>query len=256
MDKALMSGVLSCRNLRVSFGDFVAVKDISLEFMPGTVTGLIGPNGAGKTTLLNILSGRLLNISQGQILWQGNDISPLSVHERTKLGIGRSFQISQTFTDFTVEENLRVARQASFFGVQPFFRSVTTYPELMKRPEEMIASLGLKDVRHVPVSELSHGYRRRLEIGLTLMGDPSCLLLDEPLAGIGHSDVRDMISIVRIAARNRTSVIIEHNMNAIMELCDRIVVLVRGEVLADGSPKDIMNSKTVKMAYLGGAGDA
>jgi branched-chain amino acid transport system ATP-binding protein len=248
-------GILSCKDLHVSFGDFVAIKNVTLDFKPGTVTGLIGPNGAGKTTLINILSGRL-RASTGEIRWRDQDISNLDVNKRAQLGIGRSFQISQTFTEFTVLENLRVARQASYFRVQPFHRPVTSYRDLLGRPNEYIAKLGLEPFRDVPLSDLSHGWRRRLEIGLTLMGDPACLLLDEPLAGIGHSDVGEMISVIREATRNRTSIVIEHNMNAIRELCDRIVVMVRGEVLADGAPQEIMNSRAVKMAYLGGVQDA
>jgi branched-chain amino acid transport system ATP-binding protein len=251
----MSTGLLSCRDVGVRFGDFVAVKSVTLDFEPGTVTGLIGPNGAGKTTLINILAGRL-RASAGEIRWQGKDISTLSVHQRAKRGIGRSFQISQTFTEFTVIENLRVARQASFFRIQPFLRPVAAYRDLLVAPNEFIEKLGLERYRDVPVSELSHGLRRRLEIGLTLMGDPACLLLDEPLAGIGHSDINGMITIVRAATRGRTAIVIEHNMNAIMELCDRIVVLVRGEVLADGSPQEIMSSRAVKMAYLGDVQDA
>jgi len=246
---------LSCRNATVRFGAFTAVDDVTIDFTPGLLHGVIGPNGAGKTTLINALSGRQ-TLSAGQVLLDGMDISSLPPHVRAERGIGRSFQITKIFPTMTVFENLRLAAQASRFGVQPFWKPVMRYRALATAADEMLGFIGLEARRDVIAEQLSHGDQRALEVGLTLMTEPTIVLLDEPLAGVGQHEVDRAVDLLRRARQGRTVILIEHNMAVMMALADRIVVMARGAVLAAGTPDEVRADPRVRTAYLGEDDDA
>ncbi|MEO8855448.1 MAG: ABC transporter ATP-binding protein [Burkholderiaceae bacterium] len=250
-----MNSGLACSNASVRFGAFTALDAISVDFAPNLLHGVIGPNGAGKTTLINALSG-LQTLTTGRVLLNGRDITALPAHRRAHLGIGRSFQITKTFPTMTVFENLRLAGQASRFDVQPFWRSVTAYRRLAAAAEEMLDFIGLRKLRDVIVGQLAHGDQRALEVGLTLMGNPSIVLLDEPLAGVGQQEVDRAVDLMRRMREGRTVILIEHNMKVMMALADRIVVMARGALLATGTPDEVRADARVRAIYLGEDEDA
>ena len=250
-----MNSGLACRNVTVRFGAFTAVEAVSVAFTPDLLHGVIGPNGAGKTTLINALSGRQA-LAGGQVLLDGRDIGGLPAHARARLGIGRSFQITKTFPTMTVFENLRLAGQAARFGFQPFWRAVTAYPALAQTADEMLGFIGLHQRRDVVAGQLAHGEQRALEVGLTLMNNPSIVLLDEPLAGVGQHEVERAVDLLRRMRRGRTVILIEHNMQVMMALADRIVVMARGAILATGTPQEVRADAKVRATYLGEDDDA
>ena len=241
---------LSCRDISVNYGKFHALSDITLDCQEGKIYGLIGPNGAGKTTLANVLSG-LMKPTTGQVFLDGIDITGLSNTARARRGIGRSFQLINIFREMSVIENLRLGAQATHGDRQPFWRPVGSDARLNERAEAMLAFIGLEPLRHRTAGALSHGDQRALEIGLTLMTDPAILVLDEPLAGVGHQNLKRATKLVTDVAKGRTVILIEHNMDAIMALSNEIIVLVGGRVLAAGSPEEIRSNATVRTAYLG-----
>ena len=246
---------LAGEHLSVTFGGFTALRDVTLSFEAGRVYGIIGPNGAGKTTFANVLSG-IVAPTAGSLVLDGRDITREPLHRRARLGIGRSFQIINIFGAMSVLENLRMGAQATRFTVQPFWRTIASHPELLDRAESMLRFVRLEPMRDQLAGTLSHGDQRALEIGLALMSDPRILILDEPLAGVGQEGTERALRLVRDAARGRTMIIIEHNMDAIMALSDRIVVLVGGRVLAVGSPDEIRHNDAVRVAYLGTEDDS
>ena len=241
---------LECVDVTVRFGEFVAVSGVSLGFGANQVTALIGPNGAGKTTMLNTLAGQQAPTS-GRVMLFGRDVTRLPPYGRAKLGLGRSFQIMSVFADDTVEENLRIAGQRTHLHFPVFWRPVGSYPALNRDVDAMLDLIGLGARRHEQAGRLSHGEQRALEVGLSLMSDPKVLLLDEPFAGIGRSDIDHFILMLQRACRNRTVVLVEHNMDAVMQLSQQIVVLVGGRVLAQGEPAAIRADQRVRSAYLG-----
>ena len=250
-----MTAGLACRNATVRFGAFTAVDGVDLEFPPNLMHGVIGPNGAGKTTLINALSGQQA-LSAGQVLLEGRDIGAVPAHERAHLGIGRSFQITKIFPTMTVFENLRLAGQARRFGIQPMWRTVTGYPALAEAADEMLGFIGLTARRDVVAGQLAHGDQRALEVGLTLMTNPTIVLLDEPLAGVGQHEVERAVDLLRRVRQGRTVILIEHNMKVMMALADRIVVMARGAVLATGTPDEVRADARVRATYLGEDDDA
>ena len=241
---------LSCDGLSVSYDKFRALSDVSLKCLKGKVYGLIGPNGAGKTTLANLLSG-LLMPTAGRVYLDGADITERSSTERSRLGIGRSFQLINIFGEMTVFENLRLGAQAAQGDRQSFWRPVGRYRALHQRAEAMLNFVGLEGLRERVAGTLSHGDQRALELGLTLMTDPTVLILDEPLAGVGHQSLDRAITMVAEAAKGRTVILIEHNIDAVMSLSDEIVVLVAGRILTAGPPEQIRSDVRVREAYLG-----
>ena len=250
-----MNAGLACRGVTVRFGAFTAVDSVDIAFTPGLLHGVIGPNGAGKTTLINALSGRQA-LAGGQVLLDGRDISALPAHARARLGIARSFQITKIFPTMTVFENLRLAGQAQRFGFQPFWRPVTAYPALAASADEMLGFIGLGALRDVVAEQLAHGDQRALEVGLTLMGNPSIVLLDEPLAGVGQHEVDRAVELLQRVRQGRTVILIEHNMKVMMALADHIVVMAHGAVLATGTPQQMRSDALVRATYLGGDDDA
>jgi branched-chain amino acid transport system ATP-binding protein len=235
---------LSCVNLSVRFGEFSAVSDAN------TVTALIGPNGAGKTTILNSLSGQQLPTA-GRISLLGRDVTRTSAHQRAKLGLGRSFQIMSVFSEDSVEDNLRTAGQRIHMAFPSLWRSPVDIGPLNSQVDEMLELIGLSSRRRDKAGLLSHGEQRALEIGLSVMSKPTVLLLDEPLAGIGHSELNAFMDLLRRVCSTRTVVLVEHNMDAVMKLSQSIVVLTGGRVLARGSPVEIQTNPKVREAYLG-----
>jgi branched-chain amino acid transport system ATP-binding protein len=249
--QAVQPPAIQCSGVTVTFDDFVALNDVSLDVPTGRTVALIGPNGAGKTTLLNALSGRVPLASGSVSLW-ADDITRVSVAGRVRRGLGRSFQIINIFQEMTTFENLRVAAQPARFGLQPFWKPVGRWRELADRAREVAGIVGLADVMDVPVATLSHGRQRAVELGLALMADPRVLLLDEPLAGVGHGEIASTMALIERVRERRTVLLVEHNMDVVMSLSDEIVVMMGGQVLMRGTPEQVRSDPEVRRAYLGG----
>ncbi len=243
---------IACTGVSVRFGDFVALSNVGLDVATGQTLALIGPNGAGKTTLLNALSGRLA-LAGGRVHLQGRDITAEPIHTRARLGLGRSFQIINIFPEMTVLENLRLGAQPMAFGVQPFWRDVQAWPGLEARAREVAALVGLEDALDLPAAVLSHGRQRAVELGLALMSDPAVLLLDEPLAGVGQAEIQATTALIERVRRNRTVLLVEHNMDVVMRVADEVVVMMAGEILTRGTPDQVRADARVRRAYLGEA---
>jgi len=244
------SPALSCRGVGVHFGAFRALHDVSLDLGAGMTLALIGPNGAGKTTLINAISGRV-PLQGGRIHLAGREITKVSVHKRAAAGLGRSFQIINIFGNMTVLENLRLAAQPRAFRLQPFWRSISAWPALEVRAREIAVFVGLENELNLPVGALSHGKQRAVELGLALMPDPGVLLLDEPLAGVGHSEIESTIELLQRVRKSRSILLVEHNMDAVAQIADEIVVMVGGEVLMRDKPDAIWRNPEVRRLYLG-----
>ncbi|SLN23805.1 ABC transporter ATP-binding protein [Oceanibacterium hippocampi] len=248
--EATVGAALSCRDIEVSYGAFKAVAGVTYDFRPGRLYSLIGPNGAGKTTLMNALSGGV-PLSRGQVTLGGKDITGLAPHARTRAGLGRSFQITQIFPGMTVFENLRLAAQAHRYRLQPFWNAVGGFREIAREAERVLAEVGLEQFASVNAGNLSHGDQRALDVGLTMLGDPGVVLLDEPLAGVGHGDAAKAVALIRRLAEGRTVLLIEHNMDVVMDISDEIIVMLAGKILAAGPPEEIRHDQRVRNAYLG-----
>jgi branched-chain amino acid transport system ATP-binding protein len=231
------------------FGDFTAVKEVTVAFPRGQLTAIIGPNGAGKSTFFNLLTGALKPTS-GRILFDGSDITGAPQHAFAHLGIAKSFQITTVFPHLSVFENVRLASQARVTRFD-LFRSRRSYPEVAERTEAMLAKVGLLDRRNQTAARLSHGEQRSLEVGMALAPDPKLLLLDEPTAGMSPEETRGMVNLIRALAAERTVILVEHKMKLVMSLCERVLVLHQGEMLALGTPEEVRRNDTVKRVYLG-----
>jgi branched-chain amino acid transport system ATP-binding protein len=241
---------LSCDSVTVSFGALKAVNNFSYEFRRGRVYGLIGPNGAGKTTLLNVLAGRQLRHT-GTVHCGPVEISQLPAYKRARMGIGRSFQIIKIFTDMTVADNLLVAAQSRRPGFQPFWLTRGYDRRFSAYVESILELTGLRAYRDAVAGSLPYGLQRALELGGTLLPAPRILLLDEPLAGIGHHEIPAALELIERVAKERTVLLIEHNMDAVMSLSDEIVVMSNGSIVAAGAPEVIKKDETVRSIYLG-----
>jgi branched-chain amino acid transport system ATP-binding protein len=244
--------VLSARGLRRDFAGFVALNDVDLDVRHGQIHALIGPNGAGKTTVFNLLT-KFLAPTGGRIELNGQDITSLPPAKVARLGLVRSFQISAIFPHLSVLDNVRVALQRPGGLAVQFWRSLAALERLTPRAEELLHSVGLHEARHQLASDLSYGRKRVLEIATTLALDPKVLLLDEPMAGMGHEDVSRISEIIRSVARDRAVLMVEHNLAVVADLCDWITVLQRGEVLAAGDYATVSEDERVKVAYMGTA---
>ncbi len=247
---ATAPAALRCEGINVYFGALRAVHGVTLDFAAGGIHSVIGPNGAGKTTLINVLSGRQAP-SAGKVLMEGRDISASGAHRRAREGIGRSFQITKVFAGMTVFENLRLAAQARRFRLQPFWRPVESYAELAEQADAVVTEIGLQRLRDHPAELLSHGDQRALELGITLMTAPRILLLDEPLAGVGEKEIEPMMDVITRVATGRTVILIEHNIDVVMRVSNRVVVMNQGMVLASGTPDEVQRDPAVREAYLG-----
>jgi branched-chain amino acid transport system ATP-binding protein len=244
--------ILETKNLGKSFGALTAVKDVSLSIEAGSLHSIIGPNGAGKTTLFNLLTGTFPPTS-GQILLDGKDITGAPAHRIAHLGLARSFQRTNVFPAFSLIDNVWVAAFAtgrSWNGL--LFRRTDRYPEVTARARQALADVGLEGKAHQPAREISHGEQRQLELAIALAAAPRVLLLDEPAAGLSPEETRRMVALVRALKGRYTIVLIEHKIDIIMSVSDRISVMHFGSLIAEGSPEEIQRNPDVRRAYLGG----
>ena len=234
----------------MEFRGFLAVKDVTLSVNEGTIHALIGPNGAGKTTVFNLLT-KFLTPTRGQITFKGADITGLKPAEVARLGLVRSFQISAVFPHLTVLDNVRVALQRPSGLATQFWRPSGALSVLDERAMELIDAVNLSSYRDLTASELSYGRKRALEIATTLALDPAMLLLDEPMAGMGHEDIDRTAQLIRRVSANRTILMVEHNLSVVSDLSDTITVLRRGEILAEGPYATVSSNPQVMEAYMG-----
>ena len=242
--------LLACEGVTVRFGALTALDNVSLSFPDAGIHSVIGPNGAGKTTLINVLSGRQ-RPSAGRVALDGEDITSTQAFERARSGIGRSFQITKIFPTLSVFENLRLAAQARAFVVQPFWRRVQGYRVLADAAEQTAIDIGLQELMGAPAEQLSHGDQRALELGITLMTEPRILLLDEPLAGVGEHEIDRTMAVIERTSKGRTVILIEHNIDVVMRVSRRIVVMDQGAVLSVGTADEVRRDPAVRKAYLG-----
>jgi branched-chain amino acid transport system ATP-binding protein len=242
--------ILETEGLTKEFRGFVAVADVTLQVRRGSIHGLIGPNGAGKTTCFNLLT-KFLPPTRGAIRYDGRDITGLKPAEVARLGLVRSFQISAVFPHLSVLENVRLALQRARGGSFDFWRSEALLKSFDARAFELLEDVGLTEYARVNAGELPYGRKRALEIATTIALDPVMLLLDEPTAGMTHEDVDRIIALVKRVAQGRTVLLVEHNLKVVAGLCDRITVLTRGRVLAEGDYAEVSANPEVQAAYLG-----
>ncbi|MBL8690003.1 MAG: ABC transporter ATP-binding protein [Rhodospirillaceae bacterium] len=242
--------VLETEGLTMEFSGFVAVKDVSLKIRRGSIHALIGPNGAGKTTCFNLLT-KFLSPTRGHIRFKGVDITRARAADIARAGMVRSFQISAVFGHLTALENVRVALQRKLDTSFHFWRPESSLEVLNGRAFELLEAVGLQDFRDVPAVELAYGRKRALEIATTLALEPEVMLLDEPMAGMGHEDIERTQQLIRRVAADRTVVMVEHNMKVVANLSDRITVLQRGEILAEGAYAEVSRDPRVIQAYMG-----
>jgi branched-chain amino acid transport system ATP-binding protein len=243
--------LLETRGLTKEFNGFLAVNNVNLRVRQGTIHALIGPNGAGKTTVFNLIS-KFHQPSRGQIFYKGRDITSARPEELASRGMVRSFQISAVFPRMTVLENVRIALQNKNTSTPyKFWRAEETLNAFNARAVSLLEAVGLAGAEDHPASELSYGRKRALEIATTLALDPEVLLLDEPMAGMGHEDIGRISALIRKVAEGRTIVMVEHNLSVVADLSHTITVLQRGEILAEGSYAEVSNNPQVRQAYMG-----
>jgi branched-chain amino acid transport system ATP-binding protein len=242
--------MLELRNVSKRFGGVVATDDVTLAVRRGEVHALIGPNGAGKTTLIGQISGALAS-DRGAILFEGVDITHAAHHDRVRAGLARSFQITSIFKRFTVLDNLALAVQARSGSSFSFWRPVSRGRALFDEARAVADEIGLGGREEAIAAALAHGEQRALEVGLALATQPKLLLLDEPMAGMGPEESQRMISLIARLRTRVTVLLIEHDMDAVFRLADRISVLVSGRIIAAGAPEAIRANAEVKKAYLG-----
>jgi branched-chain amino acid transport system ATP-binding protein len=240
-------------NLRKEFGALVAVDNVNLKVQENTLHAIIGPNGAGKTTFFNLLSGNLEPTS-GRVIFKGKDITHQPDYRTIHYGIGRSFQITNIFPNLTVFENIRLACQALGKENFNFWRDALKIKRYEARTWEVIERVGLRERAFSFARTLPHGDQRKLELGMILAPDPEVLLLDEPTAGMAAEQVPELIALIQEIQHsgNKTVMLVEHNMNVVMSVSDRITVMHLGRILAEGTPAEIAANSAVQTAYLGG----
>ena len=249
-DCTVADPLLQIRDLTKRFGGVLASDGISLDVPTGELHAVIGPNGAGKSTLIGQLAGEI-SPDGGRIFFNGRDITRLPTHHRSALGLARSFQITSLFLDFTVLDNVALAVQAHAGHSFRFWRPARGEAKLRQPARAALARVGLERRADVVCANLSHGEHRQLEIAMALATGPRMFLLDEPMAGMGADESARMIALLRELKREQTILLIEHDMDAVFRLADRITVLVDGRVIASGAPDDIRSDAAVRQAYLG-----
>jgi len=248
--------VLETRGLGIRFGGHVAVEAVSCSFAAGTLTAIVGPNGAGKTTYFNLISGQLAPTT-GSVLLDGRLLDGLAASERARQGVGRAFQLTQLFPSLSVLEHVRLALQALMPGSHrrglDAWRIWSDHRDLTARAETLLEMLAMRGQSSLLASQLSHGDQRKLEVALLMALDPKVYMFDEPTAGMSHDEAPVILELIRKlkTQRDRVILLVEHKMDVVRELADRIVVLHNGALVADGAPQDVMDSKVVREAYLG-----
>ena len=242
--------ILEAEGLTKEFSGFVAVKNVNLRVQRHTIHALIGPNGAGKTTCFNLLT-HFLTPTAGRIHFKGRNITGSSPAAIARMGLARSFQISAVFPHLSVRENVRVALQRKLRNSFQFWRSERVLGALDDRAMELVSAVGLSAFASLPAVELPYGRKRALEIATTLALEPEMMLLDEPMAGLGQEDIKRITQLIRSVARDRTVLMVEHNMSVVADLSDTITVLARGEVLAEGPYSTVSKNPAVVEAYVG-----
>ncbi len=244
--------ILEARELTKAFGGLVAVDDVSIQIKAQTMHAIIGPNGAGKTTLFNLLSG-VMPPTQGEVFYKGENITSLPPYKRAHLGIGRSFQITNIFPNLTVIENIRLAAQAKGSDNFKLFHRADDFPQYIEQSIDVIDLVDLSGRAQFLARDLTHGEKRKLELGIMLACDPELLLFDEPTAGMSSEQVPELINIINkiVQQKERTAILVEHRMDMVMSISDIVTVMNQGRILAEGSPNEIANNKQVQIAYLG-----
>jgi branched-chain amino acid transport system ATP-binding protein len=244
--------VLETRDLTIRFGGHVAVNAVSCRFEPGTLTAIVGPNGAGKTTYFNLISGQL-PASAGRVLLYGEDVTRDRAPIRTRKGMGRAFQLTNLFPDLTVQENVRLAVQARAGMGLNLVSTWRSHVELIEKAEHFLSRVALARRRAALASELSHGDQRKLEVAILLALEPDIFLFDEPTAGMSVDEVPVILDLIHEIKdqKDKTILLVEHKMDVVRSLADRIIVLHQGELVADGAPTEVIASRVVQEAYLG-----
>ncbi len=250
--------MLETHNLTVRFGGHVAVNAVSCRFSPGTLTAIVGPNGAGKTTYFNLISGQL-TASAGSVRLTGRELTGLSASARTRAGLGRAFQLTNLFPNLSVLENVRLAVQATKDGRHHrglnLWSIWSDHTALTNRALEILASVSMIAQQGAPVASLPHGDQRKLEVALLMALEPSVYMFDEPTAGMSHDEAPVILDLIRQLKKDKTKIIllVEHKMDVVRELADRIIVLHNGTLVADGNPTEVITSPIVQEVYLGKA---
>lgn len=251
--KELKGSILETKNLTKKFGGLVAVNNVSVGIERGICKGLIGPNGAGKTTFFNLTCG-ILKPTSGKVFFKGEDISGLPPHKISRRGLSRSYQITNIFTRLPVLENIRIAVQSRGKDNYNFYSNVEDIKAYKRRTLEILEMVGLKRRAYYIADFLTHGDQRKLEIGMALATEPELLLLDEPTAGVSIEEIPDVTNIIqRIKQTGKiTILLVEHKIDVIMDICDSVLVMHEGSIIADGTPEEITKNKLVQTVYLGG----
>ena len=241
--------ILQVSGVSRRFGKFQALNNITVGFRRGELTAIIGPNGAGKSTFFNVISGGIAP-SSGTVLFEGRDITTLAQHAFARIGIAKSFQITNVFKQLSAHENVRVSLQMQTTRFQ-IFRARQNYAELNEHAEALLARVGLAESRHKLAGDLAHGQQRSLEVAMALACAPKLLLMDEPTAGMSPQETTTMMDLILELSQERTVILVEHKMKMVMGLCKRLIVLHHGELLAEGNPDEIRGNAEVRRVYLG-----
>lgn len=245
--------VLAVDHLGLQIGGAHIIDDVSLSIAEGEMLGVIGPNGAGKTTLFNLISG-VLSPTRGTVELEGKDVTSEPIHRRARAGLGRTFQTSSLFPALTALENVRLVAQSRLHGEISLFRFPNRSDEATRIAVKQLKEVGLAGYLETSAGVLSHGDKRKLEIAMLLAGEPRVMLLDEPMAGVGSADVPGLVELIRTVHRSgRTILMVEHHMDVLLGLVDRVAVMQHGQLLAIGTPAEVMADPQVQSAYLGGA---
>ena len=248
--------MLTTDKLTIRFGGHVAVNSVTCSFEPGTLTAIVGPNGAGKTTYFNLISGQL-RATEGRVSLQGRDLTGLAPSARTRAGLGRAFQLTNLFPALSVLENVRLAVQATRQGAHRRGMNLwsiwSDHRALLARAQQILEQVALWARRDEPVSALPHGDQRKLEVALLMALEPQVYMFDEPTAGMSHDEAPVILDLIRELKKDRskTILLVEHKMDVVRELADRIIVLTNGTLVADGKPAEVIASPVVQQAYLG-----
>lgn len=253
---ALPMSTLATKDLTIRFGGHVAVNAVTCSFEPGTLTAIVGPNGAGKTTYFNLISGQL-KATGGSVTLGGQDLTGQSVSARTHAGLGRAFQLTNLFPNLSVLENVRLAVQATQEGKHRrglnLWSIWSDHRALTERAESILQTVAMYERRDTPVASLPHGDQRKLEVALLMALEPQVYMFDEPTAGMSHDEAPVILNLIRELKKDKTKIIllVEHKMDVVRELADRIIVLTNGTLVADGPPAEVIASPVVQEAYLG-----